>query len=215
MLFVVHVVLKYVSIVIFDEKHGFLFELSNRFDVNDENSVPQWFSQMLFLLIGVTALLAGFMEKVRDTKKLWYILAVVGFVLSLDDVATLHEFILQSIHNTYLLDTQPTFLLSAWWVLLPLVLLGSGFLAWRAWTTLPRRTVMLMIAGGLLFVIGKTITDSFANNVSDLFMERGVVQGLEKVFQYTGSILVLFANLDYLERYRTKSITAAMNALKK
>lgn len=213
-LFVIHLTLKFVSIVLFDEKHGFLFELSNRFDVNDENSVPQWFSQMLFLLIAATAFLASRLQTQKAAKKLWLVLAFVGAVLSLDDVATLHEFILQTIHNTYFLDTSPTFFINAWWLFLPVVMIICGFLAWTAWRVLPRRTTLLMVTGGLVFVLGKVIMDSIANSVGDLFLERGLIQGGEKLFQYSGSAIVVYANLDYLQKHHSKKITAALSRLK-
>jgi hypothetical protein len=213
-LFSVHVILKYVSIVMFEQKHGFLFELSNRFDVNDENSVPQWFSQIIFLLIGASAFLAARLQKVRSSRRLWLTIGIVGVVLSLDDVATLHEFILQSLHNTFFLDVSPTFLINAWWIFLPLVLVPAVFLAWWSWRVLPRRTVLLLVAGGVVFVAGKILMDSLANNVTDLFLESGLVQGVEKLFQYTGSSIVLYAVLDYLSAHHSTKIKKALAQLR-
>lgn len=214
LLFSVHVILKFVSIVIFDEKHGFLFELSNRFDMNDENSVPQWFSQIIFLSIGVASLLAAHMQREVAKKRLWIAIGILGIILSLDDVATLHEFALQMIHNTFFLDTPPTFSVNAWWILLPIVLIPPLILAWYSWKLLPRRTVVLLILGGTIFVVGKLLLDSLANIVTDLFLERGFIQGFEKVFQYLGSSLVLYAVLDYLQAHHSKRINEALEVIK-
>lgn len=214
-IFCIHLVLKFVSIVVFNEQHGFLFELSNRFDMNDENSVPQWFSQVIFLLIGVSALLAAYLQIKKAAKRLWLAIGVIGVLLSLDDVAALHEFILQSIHNTFFLDTKPTFFINAWWLILPVVLIVAGLLTWYAWRLLPRRTILLFIIGGSVFLVGKVVIDSIANNVSDLFLERGVAQGTEKVFQYIGISIFLYANLNYLEAYHSKKIQKAIAQLRR
>ena len=60
-------------------------------------------------------------------------------------------------------------------------------MAWYSWKLLPRRMVILFVLGGSVFIIGKLLCDSFLNNVSDLFLEPGIVQGIDKVFQYVGS----------------------------
>jgi hypothetical protein len=214
LLFLIHLVLKYVSIVMFDQQHGFLFELSNRFDVNDENSVPQWFSQILFLFIGSSALLASYLQTDKSSKRFWLSIGVIGFLLSLDDVATLHEFSLQMIHNTYFLGSEPSFFTNAWWLLMPVVLCVAALLSLWAWRVLPRRTVLLLVLGGSVYIFGKILMDSVANDVADLFLESGIVQGVEKIFQYSGSSIVLYAILDYLSDHHSEVIQKAISQLK-
>jgi len=213
-IFVFHVALKYLSIEVYDQQHGFLFELSNRFDVNDENSVPQWFSQIIFLLIGVSAFLAARFQTVKTSRRLWLAIGFIGLILSLDDVATLHEFVLQSIHNTYFLDISPNLFVNAWLILIPVVLVIAAILAWWNWTLLPRRTFMLLVLGGSIFIIGKVMMDSLANVVDDLFFESGITQGAEKFFQYIGSSIVLYANLQYIEEYHGGRVKKALSYLK-
>jgi hypothetical protein len=213
-LFCIHISLKFISIVIFDEKNGLVFELSNRFDVNDENSVPQWFSQMIFLCIAASAALAGYLAHTAVIRRIWYAMALIGVVLSLDDVANLHEFALQAIHNALFFGRESSFFLSAWWIFLPIVLIPAAVLAWYGWRHLPRRTIALIVLGGVVYVVGKTVMDSLSNNISDLFLDRGVTQGLEKIFQYSGSSIVLFAVLDYLHAHHAKQIKSAMKRLR-
>ena len=214
-LFSVHLILKFVSIQLFNQEHAFLFELSNRFDVNDENSVPQWFSQLIFLFIAAGSFLAAYLQKAKAQRRLWAAIGVVGLLLSLDDVATLHEFTLQFLHLTFFDEAEATFLINAWWILLPFVLIIAAVLAWYGWKLLPRRTIAIIVLGGTVFLAGKILMDSIANNVDDLFIERGLVQGVEKIFQYTGSSIVLYGTLDYLRNNHLKQIKQAITQLKK
>ncbi len=213
-LFGIHLLLKYISIQIFNQEHAFLFELSNRFDVNDENSVPQWFSQLIFLFIAAGSFLSAYVQKTKAPRRLWTVIGVVGLLLSLDDVATLHEFTLQFLHITFFADAEATFFVNAWWLLLPIVLVIAGVLAWYGWKLLPRRTIITIVIGGTVFLAGKILMDSIANNVDDLFLERGLVQGIEKIFQYTGSSIVLYGILDYLRNHHGKKIKKAVRQLR-
>ncbi len=213
-LFLIHVIFKYISVRIFNEQHGALFELSARLDVNDENSVPQWFSQLLFLCVGVLALFSAHLSDQRSARALWTVIGVIGILLSLDDVATLHEFVLQTLHNTFFLDTAPSALVNAWLIVVPFIVLIGALLGWWAWHALPRRTMLLLMIGGITYVAGKILMDSLANNVDDLFLDSGLMQGLEKIFQYSGISVVLYAILDYLERYHRARIKKAVDVLK-
>lgn len=212
--FAVHVLLKYISVVIHNEQHGALFELSARFDVNDENSVPQWFSQMMFLSVGVSALLSAYLSSAKSARFLWIVIGVIGILLSLDDVATLHEFVLQSLHNRYFLDMAPSVFVNAWLLVLPVILLVGGSLVYWASRVLPRRTMLVLAVGGLTYVFGKILMDSVANNVTDLFLDSGIMQGLEKIFQYSGISIILYGILDHLEQSYGQQIKRAVKALK-
>ncbi len=211
----VHVVLKYVSVVLFNEQHGFFFEFSNRFDLNDENSVPQWYTQALFLAVSVSAFLAAYLADKKSDRWLWGLIAVIGLVMSIDDVATLHEFVLQSLHNTFFLDTAPSLVTNAWLLLLPLILGALVWLGFKAWRAFPRRTTILLLAGGAIFVIGAVLVDSFTNVLLPRsFAGQGVAGAVEGGLQILGTIIVLYAIVDYLEKYHSNAIAAALKQLK-
>lgn len=213
-LIIAHITLKFVSIELFSNQHGFLFELSNRFDGNDENSVPQWFSQFMFLLIAGSSGLAAYLQSETSKRIMWGVFAVVALLLSIDDVATLHELLLQSLHNIFFVDTAPSFLRNAWLLLLPLILLIAGWLAWWAWKLLPRRTTWWLLVGGVVYVFGKILLDSLANLTDDLFLDAGIAQGLEKLFQYVGSVIIFYAIVSYLEVNYHKPLSRAVKELR-
>lgn len=212
---VLHVFLSYVSIVVYNEQHGFIFELSNRFDMNDETSVPQWFTQALFLAISATAFLAAYMADKKGVRRLWLIIASVGLLMSIDDVATLHEFVLQTLHNTFFLDMAPTFVRNAWLILVPFVLMGLIWFFVKMLHLFPRRTTTLIMIGSMIFLAGAVFVDSLTNVVADEpFLRRSVMGGVEGALQLVGTIILLYAIVDYLERHHRKALAAARKQLK-
>lgn len=214
-LFVVHLGLKYISVVIYQEKHGSLFELSNRFDMNDESSVPQWFTLAGFLAIALGAFMAAFLAKRADVRRLWGAIAVIALLLSVDDVATLHEYVLQTLHNSLFLDTAPTFIRNAWFVLMPVVLLISGWLFVQAVRLLPRRTMLSLAIGSIIFLVGAVLFDSVANTLPPRsFAEQGIAAGIEGWLQLIGLSVLIYAICDYLEKQHGKTITGVLKQLK-
>lgn len=215
-LFVAHISLKYISVVGYEEKHGFLFELSNRLDMNDENSVPQWVTQTIFLSIALGGGLASYLAQKKEERRFWAVIAVGGVLLSLDDAATLHEFILQTIHNTFFVDTAPTFFRNAWFILLPFVLVIFLWACVKMIKLLPRRTIALSIAAGFVYVLGAVFVDSITNDYPlRSFAAQGVLGGIEGVLQIIGSSLFLYAIVGYMEEFHSKRIAAAVQSLKR
>lgn len=209
-----HLALKYVSVQIYHEQHGFLFELSNRFDLNDEASVPQWFTQAIFIGIAASAFLAARVTGPKRARKLWYAVALIGLLLSLDDVATLHEFVLQTLHNTFFLDTAPTFTKNSWFVLLPFVLAGLLWLLLNMIRNFPRGTVALFAFSSVVYICGAVIVDSFANTVAPRdFMNQGVLSAIEGGMQLLGSSLFLYAVIRHLEQHHVSQLRAAAREL--
>ncbi|RMH56523.1 MAG: hypothetical protein D6679_09085 [Candidatus Hydrogenedentota bacterium] len=68
------------------------------FDLDKERNIPTWVSGIVFLFFGLTAVRAAWVEE--EQKKagrifrwtpLWYLVALVGFAMSLDEMTILHE----------------------------------------------------------------------------------------------------------------------------
>lgn len=70
------------------------------FNLDKERNLPTWFSGILFLLFGCTALIAGYWEQRRNQEGaetsfrmpvLWIGVGLVGLLMSLDEMTILHE----------------------------------------------------------------------------------------------------------------------------
>ncbi len=212
---VLHLLLQYLNLVVYQEQNGFVFELSNRLDLDDEISVPTWYSQILLFTIGIGAFLAAYLQNRQASRRLWVIIGCLGLLLSIDEAASLHELVLQSLHNMYFLDTFPTVSRNAWWLITPLIVLPAGLLIWQAIKLLPKRTALFFILGGVLAVIGGTIVDAVAVIVpTTTFLYQGILVGFEEGLELLGSTIVLFAIADYIETRYHERLHKAVKQLK-
>lgn len=210
-----HLMLKYISVVVFNEKHGFMFEFSNRFDMNDENSLPQWVSQSSFLIGGGLAFLAAYLADKKPVKRLWLLIGAVLMFLSFDDASAFHEFTLQTIHNELFVDTAPTILRNAWLFIAPFVGLGLIWLFAKMLKFFPKRTAVCLTAGAAIFFIGALIIDSLANSVPGRsYAGQGVFGAVEGGLQLVGISIIIYSIVDYLEFKHKKQIVAAIKQLK-
>ncbi|HYF96808.1 MAG TPA: hypothetical protein VD947_02080 [Patescibacteria group bacterium] len=210
-----HLLFQYLNLAVFYQQVGQFYELSNRFDFDDESSVPTWFSQLLFLAIGVSALFAAYLQKDKAPRRLWSIIAGIGLVFSLDEISGLHERVLQSIHVLLFQDAGPTKLANAWWVVLPFVLIICGWLIWQIARLLPTRTLFIFVLSGFVFLSGAVLIDLFTSVASrETFLNQGVYVAIEETLELIGTIIALYAILDYLETNYHTTIANAIRQLK-
>lgn len=211
-----HLSLKYVSVVIYNEQHGFMFELANRFDLNDESSVPQWLTHLLFLSISVSAFLALVLDKEKVKKRIWKIIAIAGLLFAIDDVSTLHEFVLQTFHNVIFADTAPTFFRNAWLFILPFVIAALAWLSLSMFRSFPKRTTFIMTLGGSVFILGAVLVDSFINNLpARSYAEQGLSGALEGGLQLLGMVIFLYGIHDYIESRHSDKLSKAIKELRR
>lgn len=214
-MFILHLVLQYLNLIVFEEQHGMWFELSNRFDFDDEISVPTWFSQILLFSIGVVGLLAAYLQAGRPKRRLWTAIGTLALVLSVDERAALHELALQSLHNEYFLDVSPTARINAWWLLAPLVILVASGLAWWSIRLLPKRTVYLFIIGGTIFIAGAVVVDALSAGVSPYsYLQQGLLVGIEETLEILGSVIILYAITDHIDAKHHDMLGSAIKKLK-
>ena len=211
----IHLLFQYLNLIVFSQQVGQFYELSNRFDLDDESSVPTWFAQLLFLAIGVSALMAAYLQAHKPARRLWALIAAIGLIFSLDEISGLHERILQSLHVLFFQDATSTGLANAWWVVLPFVLLASVWLLWRAVYLLPRRTIRLFVVSGVTFLLGAVITDLLVVAAPrETFLNQGIFVAVEETLELLGTVIGLYAILDYLETQHYDVISKAIKQLK-
>lgn len=207
----IHLTLQYLNLEVFYQQNGQVYELSNRFDFDDESSVPTWISSVLFLSIGAFALLAAYIQSERITRRLWLLIAVIGLVLSIDEIAALHEFVLQTLHVLFFQDDKPSILANAWLVVAPFIVIIMAWLAWKMLQIFPRRTVVLFVVAGIIFLTGAVVVDLFTSVADrETFLNQGIYVGIEEFLELMASALSLYAVVDYVERYSPGSFMSAL-----
>lgn len=197
---ILHLGLQYLNLLVYNEQNGFVFELSNRLDLGDESSLPTWLSQFLLLLLAFFAWVASREESQAVAKRLWRLIALAGLVASIDEIAAGHELSLQTIHNHFFHEQQPTLVKNAWLIVGPAVIAaGLAFLLW-AYRILPRRTFWLLTWSAVLFGAGAVGVDWLSSGVDPAtFLSQGWLVGLEETLEIVGSALAVYATVEYLE----------------
>jgi len=214
-LIVVHLILQYLNFVIYHQQVGQMYELANRFDLDDESSVPTWWAQVLFLAIGLGAWLSAYLQPDQATRRLWSTVAALGLIFSLDEVAALHEHILQSVHNLFFRDSSPTGMANAWWLVAPLLLLTGAWLLWKMVRLFPRRTTVLLAVGGAVFLVGSVVADLLTSIAPrETFLNQGIMVAVEEGLELIGSVIVFYAIADYLEMYHYSVLRNVVSQLR-
>ncbi len=210
-----HLLLQHLNLNVYSELNGRVYELSNRVDFDDENSIPTWVSQALFLSIAGAAFLAAYLQKQTGARRIWAIFGSIGVFLSIDEVGSLHEMLLQTIHLLLFGETAPTVVSNAWVVLLPFVLIAAVLLLRAMLKYVPKRTIVTFVVGGAIFLVGAIFIDILTNaDVENTFYARGILVALEESFELLGTSIVLFGIVDYIEQTYAVRIKKALKELK-
>ncbi len=212
---IVHLILQYLNMDVFYQQNGPVYELSNRFDLDDESSVPTWFSQVLFLLISASAFLASIMESSLPRRNIWRLIALGTLIFSIDEIATLHEFTLQTVHVLFFGESSPTGLSNAWLLLLPFVLAIGLWLIWQIARHFPRKMIIQFALAGSVFIFGAVFVDILASTVArDTFLNQGIIVAVEETFELVASLIVLYAILRYIETENHAKLSKAWSQIK-
>ncbi len=196
-----HLLLQHLNLNVFDEKQVYVYELSNRLDLDDESSIPTWIAQAMLLSVAVLAFFTAYLEKRRASKTVWLIIGLVGLVFSLDEIASLHELILQVIHILALGFVPPTIVANAWLIVLPFVLAFGLWLLRLMTKTLPQRTIRLFMVAGGLFVVGAAGVDILTSTTdASLFFVQGILVFIEEGMELIATAIAIYAIVDYLEQ---------------
>lgn len=172
--------------------------LRGRFGVDNEISIPTWWSQVVLLassVLGVVVWRAG-------GSRWWLAFSALFLFLSIDEGAMLHEAFITKFRE-YTTDGTATGLANHTWLIpvaIVFILLLFPFI--RFIRTLPKRSVILLVSGmGLLFfgaIVYETIGLMTFDGAS--FWYQGVNVAIEEAFEMTGASLVVYAVLEEWRR---------------
>lgn len=210
-----HLLLQFVNLNVYHQQHGQFYELSNRFDFDDEASVPTWFSQFLYLLIAMGAGLAAYLETNRTRRRIWTLIAVVSLIFSIDEIGALHEFVLQTLHVIFFADAAPGAFSNAWLLVLPLIVIAAGLFIGSMVRHFPRRTLLLFTSAVVIFLIGAVGVDMVTSVLErESFANQGILVGIEEMLELLSLVVIVYAVADYLERWHGETVRRALAQLK-
>jgi hypothetical protein len=169
------------------------------FDVNSEGNVPTWFSSMLLMACALVAgLLAVLVRRAggRDARY-WAGLAAVLSLLSLDEVAGLHER-LGGPAAEVLGDATGGVLHFAWVAPGVVLALVVGLAFARLVVRLPPGTRRLVVAAAAMYLTGAVALEAVGGIVLEAQGDRAMyllVTAAEEGLEMAGSVLLLYAGM--------------------
>jgi hypothetical protein len=201
------------------------------FDVGDERSIPTWFESVLFLLCSMLLGVVAVAKKQRSDRFSlhWGVLSIIFVLLSLDEVATIHE-VIGAESERLLRDIagyEPGGAISYFWVVPGAVFVLIVVLSYvRFLVDLPRRTRRLFLFAGALFVLGALGMEmltaqvmSSSSGIADLvvsfsggMVDRGIANAIptilkglqtsvEEMFEMLGLTALVYALLAYIRSH--------------
>ena len=141
--------------------HWFFFRSWGVMDVAREQSVPAWYSSVLWAVFALAAFVMAAMTRLRRVS--WVLLGLVGLAASADETVALHER-LGSVGDRMAeaLGIEVQF---AWAIPGAVLALGVVALLWRLVWSLPRTARALLIAGGAVFLLGALVLETISGQI--------------------------------------------------
>jgi hypothetical protein len=173
------------------------------FFVGEERNVPTYFSSLLLLCASV---LLGVIALTRHRLRLpywrhWTGLAVIFLLLSLDEVAGLHEMMIRPVRETLHVGGLLYF---AWVIPGSVLVLALGCIYLRFFLALAPQLQWLFGAAALLYVGGALGVEMLGGRHADLYglenFTYRMYQTVEESFEMFGLVLFIHALLRYFVR---------------
>ena len=171
------------------------------FYVDYESNVPTWYSAFqLALAAGLLALVAAVKTARRAPfRRHWGALALVFFLLSMDEVAMIHEYPIEPLRRAL----GAGGLLYYTWVIPGAVFVAFvGLCFWRFLRQLPPGTRNGFLLAGAVFVGGAIGVEMLSGLVADLYGEENFTYAMiitvEELFEMLGVVIFIHAIWKYL-----------------
>ena len=190
-----------VSVALFDFTAG---GFVSRLDLTTEQSFGTWFPAALLAVGGAAALALARIARERRLRRGWWALGAMFVVLSLDEVAAVHE-VTGEVMRRFL--DLPGFLFYAW--MLPALIAVVAFVVWQRafWRALPRPLARRLLLAGAVYVVGAVGLEMVESAIfvadgarSTSFQQPGyqMLSGIEEVLEMSAAGIALLALLRHL-----------------
>ena len=172
--------------------------LAHLFDLNGEANLPTWYTAMLWLVAGLSAYRVSRTDQ-HPRALYWLLLAIGCALLSVDEVAQLHETI-GGILDRRAGDASGVVPVYRWARLAIVIVILAAFLFRGFLLRLERRTALRLVGAGAVFLAGAIGIESLGSLVefkviagfpAGLSWHRSIA--LEEVLEMIGAVLMLRA----------------------
>lgn len=175
------------------------------FDVSGDKTIPTWYASVTLLACSVLILIIGLihLQKQNQYAKQWIVLAGIFLFLSIDEVATIHEW------STHLITVPAVdgFLYYDWVIFGIIFVIIVGLYYRRLLNNLPCDIKNLFLLAALFFVggaIGVEIINSKIGYLEESeTISYALMTALEEFFEMVGVATFIYALLKYLNQLVT------------
>lgn len=176
----------------------------HRMSLMRDSSVPTWFASILLLACSASLALNAVFER-GSHRWPWSLLAVVFAILSIDEIAMLHELSGILLRRVAPAARSLDGVFTYSWVIVGLSAVGVlAVVLWRWFSALALRDRLLFGASAALFVGGACGMEMFNAAVEDaaggVVTLYAVTTAVEEALEFAGALLFLYALIDRLKR---------------
>lgn len=171
-------------------------ELSWRFNVDLEMTVPTWFSSFLAGAVAIVAFfVAGQYRRLGANKATiitWLLIAFVMMAISIDEAAAFHELALQALHVYAELGDSQSYAFNAWRLVIPAIVVTLAVGLSVIYKQLPRRTFYNLAFAVGVYVLGAVVVEYLSIPFDDgSTFYNFVLSPVEEVLEMLGLWLLL------------------------
>ena len=173
------------------------------FDLNQEANVPTWFSSIMLASCAVLLALIALAKRATGDQWLrhWSALSAIFLLMSLDEIASIHEMTIRPLHNLFELGP----VLTNAWVLIALPLLIVFLLLYaRFLLNLPRRARWLFLLSGVIYISGvvgiEVLSGLMKYHYGTADLRFALMTTFEESLEMLGIMAFVYALTDYMGR---------------
>lgn len=170
-------------------------DIANRFNLDAELSVPTWFASFLALVAAVLTYITARLSKGNE-RATWLLLSGLLLFVSIDEVAAIHELLLQGLHILAQFgEGRQTLLANAWLLVLPILVLGGLYVMRQVVRSLPKRTISGLVLAGIVYLLGAFVIEYISIELPKVAIWYGIAVICEETLEFLGLWLLIRATL--------------------
>lgn len=182
-----------------------LNDIVNRFNLDEELSFPTWVSSVMAFIVAGLAWIVGKNQKQSKQRLIWYLISSVAMFISIDEVAALHELLLQGLHILAHFGEKQSLLANAWLLIAPVIIIGFIVGVRLMNKNLPADTFKRLVVALLVYLLGALVVEyaSIPLNKSSIIYNLVAVV-IEESLELLGVWLVIRAILIHVTLHEKK-----------
>lgn len=195
-LFVFHLMYVFTQLV-----YGYkLREFFKMFDFNSEGNLSTMYQVGALVITSFLLFFVGFIKKRENDKFAVYWLALGGifFFMSFDEAAKMHER-LNVVTRAMLPESSLDFLYFAWVIPYAILVLFVGIVYIRFLLNLPKRTAILFLVSGAIYVTGAIGFEMLTSYYRGPGFIIQLVITIEETMEKLGIVFFIYSILDYIK----------------